>query len=662
MNDVSAPHDPDGMSAVQRADLATLLSRYLLEGNIRWLGERILGEQGFLGVLAKQQPAESLATTLVEAMNEAGALGAAIATLKTEGTRSGRLMLGLNHVLSGYRLSELDAIQANVQAPDDPFLDDDFMKSSFPRAQRTVCAIGLGQGFNRLVGTGFLIAPDKVITNFHVVEAYLDVQSDDHITATVTGDNIYFFFDYLAGPRPSVPPDALRKHESVVVRAATNGWLVRARCRLPNEGTYPYATTAINKFDYAVIKLERALGNVPSRRGGGVLRGWLNLDSGVSYLDGVGTRIVVLQHPEGAEQLLDIGTYDRLDPSSTRIWYSVNTEKGASGGPAIDKQGRLYALHNATVLGQDGLPMKVNQGVRIDEIWADLRQVPGLVLDPPPVDGNPAYWSLSDNIQIPKPIIGRQFFRDSVLKAKESGGERVIAVTGPEGSGRRFSIALLGRILGGGATPPIRFGPTDLRTLSPQGFVQALANQLMPEDRAVPPEPKTTEPIARWLSIDLPTWLAQRLSASQAKYPSRYPAWIVIDTVATEGERLLWANNLPDLIAALLGVHDVGQTVVDLPQLRWLLLGPSLSFLPGIGVNRIVDDLTSNENVRYAADFADCMALAWRSKEAAEPISQKFLLQMGKMRMDEAIRQRKNVRVALADYVSSLLEAEPGGP
>lgn len=657
MND-HVPPPNDGMTASQRADLATLLVQNLLPRNIQWLAERVLGLSAISDIIGNRPSVENLACALIERMQEAGRLADAIAILRTE-TRNASLLRGLNHILTG---SPLAALQATVHALDDPFLNADFVDLYYPRVQRTVCAVALGGHVNELKGTGFLIGPDLVLTNFHVVEDFLKVETtvggEDKITSTVAGDQLFFFFDYFAAPRPLIPPDNARPHASMVVKAVTENWLVRARCLLSKDGYPPYPEEVLKKkkYDYAVIKLDRPVGNAPSRRSGGALRGWLTLDSDISYFDDVGKRLFVLQHPGGAEQLWDVGVYAQLDPSETRIWYSVNAERGASGAPAVDKKGRVYALHNAAVRSGPAVEagMLVNQGIRIDLISKDLHPVVEL---PPSVDENIGYWSLTEDKSDPRPIIGREFFRTTVtaMMAATNGG-RVITVTGPKDSGRRFSVDLLKRIVGA-AVPVIQFVPDNLAELSPRAFVKALADFLMLPKSSTIPEARQTESTSRWISHDLPTWLAQQLAADQARTPSRYPVWIVINTVVPGGTPLSWAHDLPDLISALMGPPDASQPTPDLPQLRWLLLGASNSPMPPTRMPVINDDLSAPSNTDYSTQFANCMAIAWRSIERSEALPPVFLTKLGKKYAEMALNENKPVRAYLAQWVRDMITA-----
>ncbi|WP_439402651.1 trypsin-like serine peptidase [Bradyrhizobium sp. DASA03068] len=651
------PAPVDTLSPEQRADLARLLAEQLVPRNVQLLGERVLGAQAVADIIGNRPAPPMLAIQLVERMQHEGRLADAVSILRTE-TRNGNLLQGVNEILAGRRPEDLAGLQATLHAADDPFFSNDFIELYYPRVQRTVCAIALGDPVNGLRGTGFLIGPDLVLTNFHVIREFLEITGEGEeqsIRAKDGCNEIFCFFDYLSAPRPRVPPDDARPHSSTMVKALRNGWLIRARNRLDNEGIFPYATQAHKRFDYAIIKLEREIGKAPSRRSGGSMRGWLNLDSGVSFLDDVGSRIVVLQHPEGAEQLWDVGVYDKVDPSQTRIWYTVNTERGASGGPAVDRRGRLYALHNARVTNEDG-SSTMNQGVRIDLIFEDLKTAPVVSLSPP-TDDDPGYWSLSENLEDPRPIIGRQAFRETVQKMMTPTGDRLIQVVGVKDSGRHFSIDLLRRIVGTGV-PVIRISPTDLRTLDPKAFVKVLAGELQLPNITSIPDPKPTEPVSRWLSNDLPAWLSQQLATDQARIPSRYPAWIVVDAAVLEGERVSWAENLNDLVSALMGPPDVAQVTPEIPQLRWLLLGSPNNVFPPSRHSPIVDDLSHATNTNFAQDFADCLSLGWRSIERAASIPPSLLKNMGSTFVNDAIRDNKIVRAYLAEYVRRFIRGQ----
>jgi hypothetical protein len=642
------------LSEAQIDDFARLLAQSVTRGNIGWLATAVLGPGALQAAGNDIADHQAFARRILEALNHAGRIPEAVARLRQEAHRNSYLTLGLNHILSGKRLDDDAAIQAFVNEYE-PFLSAAGIQESFPQVLRTVCAVALGHPINEIVGSGFLINADLVMTNYHVIEPFLSVDPvTKSIRANGPGDQLFCFFDYLWEPAPHVPPDAL-KHTSVSVRAADD-WLVYAREKLAYDGTDACAALIEKEYDYAVIRLARPVGTLPARRSGGTVRGWLSLPNNIDVLSG-GKRIIVFQHPGKAPQQFDIGDFVQLDPSSTRVWYSVSTAKGSSGGAAVDSEGRLFALHNAEVQVGFCAPAdgkRLNQGVRIDLIANDLAAaVPNFSAVRAPDADTALFWSLNDDPQHSQPIIGRTRFRELVLSMTAPGVERVIVVTGPLGSGLKYSIKLLRRTLGA-QVPVAVFSPNDIEKLDPRSFIRALIDELGIVGAAGKPMPElqSTENILRWLRLDLPQWLLDRLTEGEGRDRSRYPAWVVINTVVPTGQRLLWAENLKDFVAALAGVHDPGQSAIDLPQLRWLFLGLSTDALPVSGVK--LHDENLGDYTSYAKDYVECLQLAWRSIDNQAPqLDETLLKTLAQIAKDHA--GNVPLRKALANGVREII-------
>lgn len=603
------------MNQTQLDDLASLLASSLNRGNLIWLASTVLGRDVREEAGNEIGNLTAVAGRMVGALNEADRVGDAISLLRREAHPNSDLALGLTRILAGHSLHEAEALQ-QFRNKYQPFLCSSTFQESFGRVSRTVCAIGLGKPFNEIKGSGFLIAPDLVMTNFHVLEAYLKVdETTGKIQANAPGNQIFCYFDYLSTPAPAVPPSKGR-HTSTSVEAAED-WLIHGRQSLPDDGTVNSPKEVNRKYDYVIIRLKKAIGSRPARKGGGAVRGWLALPTNIDVLT-TNIRVIVHQHPGAAPQHFDIGDYVRLDPSSTRVWYSVSTARGASGGAAVDSEGHLFALHNAEVLGTaDG--MKLNQGIRIDKIAADIAGAAvslGTVATQQSTSSQ--FWSLNDDASNPEPIVGRSVFREQVAEIHESGRPRVLAVTGPAGSGVKFSARLLRRTLGA-QVPVVEFSARELQSLSPQLFLRALIDEAGIRGNTPMPPQNPNETIQKWLRLDLPQWLFKLLDEDKRPERRPYPVWIIINAVVAPGERLLWAENLKDFVATLSGAHDPGQIVIDLPQLRWLYLAKNPETLPLIGVEHRRDDLASEQT--YESDFADCFQSAWYAtvdKEAPE--------------------------------------------
>ena len=356
----------------QLDDLAWLLAKTRNLGDIFRLGQRFLDADAVNNAANDVSNVDAFAQKIVQAMQAKNVVPAAVTWLRTESHPSGRMAVGLRSILAGNRLNSEEALQALVNEYE-PFLSSAGMIDLMPKIAGRVCAIALGTPYRQFKGSGFLVAPDVVITNFHVLEPFLDKdETTGEYKAREPGNQIFFFFDYLSGSKPDVPPADDDGHICVT---AADDWFVCGRERLLDDGmpTCPKEVKN-NELDYVLIKLARPLGALQARTGGGAMRGWLPLEDFID-IENAGKRILVVQHPEAMPQLLDIGDYAGMDPSGTRVRYSVSTAKGSSGGAAIGTDGRLFALHNAEVKQNNNGPLgvkRVNQGVRIDLICKDI--------------------------------------------------------------------------------------------------------------------------------------------------------------------------------------------------------------------------------------------------------------------------------------------------
>jgi hypothetical protein len=656
------------LSQGQLDDLALLLAKCLGRGNLTWLANSALGPQAVQQAGNDVDDINVFAASVVRALHEAGRIPKALELLRREGHRNGLLTLGVKHILSGNRLDDDAALQAFINEYE-PFLGSAAMMDLLPKVGRTVCAVALGDPENRIIGSGFLIAPDVVITNFHVMESFLDVDEETgEVRPGGPGDQIFFFFDYMFAPPPNVKNRG-KGHTSVCVSARKEDWLLKARVKLKGDGMAESPATVINEYDYAVIRLERPVGKQPSRRSGGAIRGWLQPEESIDVLT-AHKRLLVFQHPQALAQQFDVGDYVQLDPSSSRVWYTVSTAHGSSGGAAVDTDGRLFALHNAEVnaVVPAALGRRVNQGIRIDLITKDLAAI--VNREDVPADDGTLFWSLNDDLTDPHPIIGRAAFKGLVTQMRAPDAERVLVVTGPPQSGLQFSIKLLRRTLGRNV-PVAIFTPKQLQELTPKVFLRALVENLGIIGTSGRPFPElpTTENVPGWLRKDLPQWLLESLSKDEELNPTKYPAWVVINTVVPKDESFLWADHLRDLIAALVGVHDSDNPGVDLPQLRWLFLAKEPDAetnpvaLPVGGVRQLAEDLGAQ--TAYVADHTECLQNAWRSnnKEAAlsddvtavfKTLGQMTLNMNANLPSDRRLPPRK----VLAEHVRELIKTQ----
>jgi hypothetical protein len=635
----------------QVANLATLLGGHLTVSSLLHLADSLAGPEVLKELRDDIGDAPSVAKKIIEAVEAKGKIRQAIDALQ-EGQGDYRIGIGLNRILQKMPLDagpKLEAFDVQMEA----FLSSEEFERLLGRVRRAVCAIGLAKpGPNKLLGTGVLVGDNLVLTNYHVVEGFLKITNGKPVEKE-RGDKIYFYFDYSGPPSPFVPPTA--PFTMPPVQAKSTGWLKFVRPLLPGDGTDTPAKYS-DELDCALIELARPVGRLPCRTSGGLPRGWLTMNESLD----AGAKVALFQHPEEMHQVFDVGEVFKLLNEMDRVWYWLGSAGGSSGGAAVDSEGTLVALHNASVetttVKSPAGSRKLNQGIRIARIKQAIEaECPGSLAaataDPVP------FWSLTDDLEAPEPALGRITFRDYVKSMLEPRGLRVLHVLGKKGSGVRFSKRLLRRIVGT-PVPIIEFTTAELAMQSPTQFLGALRNAL-PKAAVLPaglekvPQPRGEEDLPRWIGTDLTDWLLKVVSAEQARSRGQFPAWVVINAIDENGDPMTtWGNNLRECIAALLGSRDGDKVPFDIPHLRWLFLArPEQTVTLGT-VERHVEDL--DKDTDHLLAYAQCVQWAWTALDHPEILPPKFLRGSGIAAMQE---KKGPPRQVLAESVKVLVGA-----
>lgn len=183
----------------------------------------------------------------------------------------------------------------------------------------------------RALGTGFLVGPDVIVTNRHVVESL----------AADAAPPLVARFDF------KVSPDGAHLREGRTFGLARD-WLV--------------ASSPVADLDFAVLRLDARAGDLAAGgTPGAPPRGWITPAWRDLEPD---ETVFVIQHPQGDALKLAAGRFEAREP--TRLRYRVDTEAGSSGSPCFTAQLELVALHRGAAEGQ------ANQGVPFDAIVAAL--------------------------------------------------------------------------------------------------------------------------------------------------------------------------------------------------------------------------------------------------------------------------------------------------
>jgi len=252
------------------------------------------------------------------------------------------------------------------------FLDLSTWLAKAGKLQVRVCRIEIAvQSGGTIYGTGFLVAPDMVMTNWHVVRCIVAKEDGDmsYTGPRASASDLICRFDY------KVLANGL-KSEGTTFKLAQN-WRVALS---PNNHSGRDPRT--DELDFAVIRLSEAAGNRPvgdaaGRRIPGDPRGWIELPPAGAQPHDFQPRspLFIIEHPEGNPIKLALDTQAVLSVSAdrTRVRYSTNTEPGSSGAPCFDQNWNLVALHHSGDPNfTAGHAPEYNQGIPIDAIASYL--------------------------------------------------------------------------------------------------------------------------------------------------------------------------------------------------------------------------------------------------------------------------------------------------
>jgi hypothetical protein len=198
------------------------------------------------------------------------------------------------------------------------------------RLETWVCNIEVPDGG----GTGFLVGPELMLTNHHVVKSALN--------GVVSYRDIECRFDYRA------LPDGTVVTQGTICRLASQ-WCVDSSPASEADVKVNGGEPKSNELDYALIKLDQPIGKSPVGEGavpGAPERGWLALPAAPSALVDRDP-VFVLQHPDGKPLQLSLGTVLGFNNNGTRVRHNAATLGGSSGSPCFNADLDFVALHHA---------------------------------------------------------------------------------------------------------------------------------------------------------------------------------------------------------------------------------------------------------------------------------------------------------------------------
>ncbi len=231
------------------------------------------------------------------------------------------------------------------------------MRQQMMRVEGQMCVIErrFARGEGQALGSGFLIGPNAVLTNYHVVQNFLHGSEAKRLQVR---------FDAL------LEEDGVREPDQGVVIEVDE--VPIAQPPTEKDKGNVNQPPAPNELDFAILLLAEEAGHMQV---GGIVnalqsstpRGWIKLpDPNPAVLEG--DPLIIYQYPGGRELMLAIDTEAVIGTvwDGKRLRYRNNTEPGSSGSPVFNFEWELVALHHAGAPG--GEPAPYNQGIPIARI------------------------------------------------------------------------------------------------------------------------------------------------------------------------------------------------------------------------------------------------------------------------------------------------------
>ncbi len=202
---------------------------------------------------------------------------------------------------------------------EDNFIDVDTLAGAIYTAQ----AVGrIERPRDRALGTGFLVGPDLVLTNYHVLK------SQDMLAGSVIR------FDYHTNSDGVVSQGRVFEFVPDFYIGSPDKELDFALVRVKGE---PLAERAMQPEDEGLGYLELL------RRGRH--RGYLLVSPGLIVEQ---ERVNIIQHPNGDPQKVVLTqNYVLADMSADRVHYLADTLPGSSGSPVLNAHWEVVALHHS---------------------------------------------------------------------------------------------------------------------------------------------------------------------------------------------------------------------------------------------------------------------------------------------------------------------------
>lgn len=256
------------------------------------------------------------------------------------------------------------------------FYDIDKWRQSMGAIEAQVCQISIPTNKGTIKGTGFLVGPDVVMTNYHVVDSVIAGMEGKQTASgrSAKASDVVCLFDYKR--------KAGYLNKGIEIKLADD-WLIDSSpvSAIDHEPEPKSGDPKLDELDYALLRLARKCGAEPVVDPGEKAeleadkRGWITVPTTQQKFVESAPMFIV-QHPDGDPLVFTLDTSGVIGPNgnSTRVKYTTNTRAGSSGSPCFNDEWELVALHHSGDPNFDpATKPKYNEGIPMAAIRSALR-------------------------------------------------------------------------------------------------------------------------------------------------------------------------------------------------------------------------------------------------------------------------------------------------
>jgi hypothetical protein len=235
-----------------------------------------------------------------------------------------------------------------------------------------ICQITIQSNQGPISGTGFLLGPDLVMTNYHVIEPVI-VGEQGRSTADglrARAQDVLLRFDYYM------------RDDGVIESGAHYGltasdWLVDQSPPSPldHKPEPKHGVPRPDELDYVLLRVDGQPGLDRPNGTDNPIRGWIEAPPWEYDFKPRSNLLTLLHAPGNTLQFgFDQEAIIEQNSNHTRVTYTLNTLEGASGSPCFNIKWELVALHQGTDPAVErGHKARYNQGIPFAAIMALLK-------------------------------------------------------------------------------------------------------------------------------------------------------------------------------------------------------------------------------------------------------------------------------------------------